>query len=423
MQIRTWFKSTYYIDGICLQIAMLIFVLVIQTSCGSNTFASPNTTTSITSPSHATIVSFATSNNTIYLADSDGNLVARRATDGQQLWSNQLPLITVHAYLASATNTLYDAYDSGTAAVVEARQPNNGHLLWSQYLPHLGPQPFIVRDDALYVDTYLPNHSGTIYALSPSNGQILWHFTSGKGATPDSFLFAAHGIAAINDSNGTIHVLHSQNGSQMFTYSCDTNWWPIADSNNIYIHCQYHPMQAYRISGGALLWTSKDSDWSFDIWIAAQGNVYTETRDGTLKAFNGQNGSLLWQTAPLGGNAYGEPVIQNQRIYVLGQNGGAAYHINNGSKAFSWQHSMESVRYYPEFANTDGIIFFGPDNHSNSIIAWNSNNGSDLWHYSSHATILWYPHTANGIMYIYKNDGTMDVVRMSDGYVLWRYSI
>ncbi len=109
----------------------------------------------------------------------------------------------------------------------------------------------------------------------------------------------------------------------------------------------------------------------------------------------------------------------NNTVYLSDSTGSlAARRASDGQ-----QLSMGSVQFYPEFANADGIIYFGTSDHPNTITAWRSSNGTDLWHYTSPNPILWYPRTANGRMYIRTTNNTLDVLRMSDGHILWRYTV
>src|SRR5579884_4093239 len=56
-----------------------------------------------------------------------------------------------------------------------------------------------------------------------------------------------------------------------------------------------------------------------------------------------------------------------------------------------------------------------------SLEALRPGDGSILWHYTSKATILWYPRVVDGLMYVRHINGTMDVLQSSTGKFLWRY--
>lgn len=386
-----------------------------------------NITVSIVSPSRAKIVSLAVTNDAVYLAGSDSVLTARRPIDGYLLWSQPLP--SNSSYLIAAGSVLYDAFDENTSAIVEARQGSNGHLLWRQQLPRLGPVPLRIGSDTLYVNT----GRGLVFVLSTGDGHILWQFASGRVEPMDGFLYAAPGYVVIHSSNENAYVLNAQNGSQILSYQSNgAAWWPVIFKDTIYIHAKDGPFQAYRLSDGMLLWTSQQLSPVSDPWSLLQEIIYINTR-GTLIALNTQNGLLLWQIlvtkvtivgppSPTGTVIIAGPTVEHGQVYTITNSGSiVAFRITDGSP--EWVRQLEHYHSGSPYAVLfpDGIYLTGPN--TSIIDAWQSSTGKYLWHYTASAPILWEPRIANRIIYIWKLDGTMDVLSIDTGRILWRYQL
>lgn len=282
----------------------LLCFLVLLSACGSDagivSKSSASPTSVISDTAHAAIHAIAATNEVVYLARSDGSLTARQAGNGRVIWHqrNVAVLSGQYSNLVPTAQMLYDAYNTtATTARVEARQISNGQVVWSRDIPHrLGPGFVALMVDAgmVYVNTIFSPNRGLLYALRASDGQIGWQY-SHQGQPMDS---TANGIVAVVDTMtaGSIHILHGDDGSPLLSYTCPpgSDWHPATDATAIYIYCPHHPLQAYHITDGTLLWTASKSSQSVDYWSENQGTIYSNT--GTLlQAFRAQDGTLLWQ--------------------------------------------------------------------------------------------------------------------------------
>lgn len=410
---KTTMRGVYCIGVIMF---LLFFLVGCSTLDSSSSQPADAPVISIIAPSHAAIEVFAEANGVLYLASSNEVLAARQESDGKLLWSQPLPFASHHSfdYLAAAGNILYDAYNEPTFAIVEARQGNNGSLLWKRQVNLLGPLPLKASDNVLYVNT----RHGLIYTFNSSDGRLLWKYAAGRTEPMDGFLYSLGENVAILSNNGTVHILNAQNGTQVLSYqSAGTEWWPAVANGILYVHPQNQPMQAYRLSDGSLLWSSTVSGLTFDAWTMDHGTIYVLAGE-EIKALGEQNGSLLWQIS-LGEGTIAGPMVQDQMIYTITQSGIViALHTTNG--AIAWKHQMKQLQFGSvSTALYPGLLLFRPE--TTVIIAWGSNTGEDTWQYHASAPIMWEPQEDKGILFIWKSDGTMDVLQSSTGTLLWRY--
>lgn len=65
-----------------------------------------------------------------------------------------------------------------------------------------------------------------------------------------------------------------------------------------------------------------------------------------------------------------------------------------------------------------GVILFGT---KQTISIWYGSDGQDLWHTTTTSPIVWQPQVVNERLYLWKVDGTLEVVDLSSAGVLWHY--
>lgn len=413
----------------------LLCFLVLLSACGSDAGiagkSSASSTSVISDTTHAAIDALAATSEVVYLAGSDGSLTARQAENGKVIWHqrNVAVLSGQYSNLVPTAQVLYDAYNTTTTtARVEARQISNGQVVWSRDIPHrLGPGFVALMVDAgmVYVNTIFPPNRGLLYALRASDGQIRWQYSL-QGLPMDSSVYVTNGIVAVADTMtaGSIHILHGDDGSPLLSYSCPpgSDWHPATGATAIYIYCPHHPLQAYHITDGTLLWTAHKSSQSVDYWSKNQGTIYSNT--GTLlQAFRAQDGTLLRQIS-LPAHTAG-PSLQNQLVAVMTQDQNVmVFHVNNG--VLAWQRSLSTdplaTSGTPEYTDLDagGYFLFG---NQQTISVWRGSDGRDIWHGTTTSRIIWQPQVVNDRLYLWQFNGTLEVVDLHSGTILWRYSV
>ena len=411
----------------------LLSLLMLVSACGINgNTSSANAASSpliVSNPARASITDVAATNEVVYLAGSDGSITARQADNGTVIWHQAgLPALPRdYIDLVPTAQVLYDAYETtATSARVEARHISNGLLIWSQVIPHhLGPGyvTIIADADMIYVNTILPENHGLLYALRSSGGQIRWQYPLPE-LPMNASVYANDGIVAVldNPATGSTHVLRGKDGSLLLSYTCppETGWRPEADDTAFYIYCGHRPLQAFRISDGALLWTAPNSSQIVNDWRESQRVIYSDT--GTmLQAFRTQDGTLLWQT-PLPIGTFG-PSLQGQLVAVMTPDFVVmAFHASNGTLAWKRSLSTTALNLTPGsvYTNFDanGFFLFGTQQ---AIHVWRSSDGQDIWHGTTTSRIVWQPRVVNRRLYLWQFDGTLEVVDLQSGTVLWSY--
>ncbi|HZU69002.1 MAG TPA: PQQ-binding-like beta-propeller repeat protein [Ktedonobacteraceae bacterium] len=404
---------------ICLM-SVLILLLILLPVIQSGSFSISRPTVSnpgrASAPSQPHLNDISVADGRAYILAADGTLEAHRTSDGKLLWQHQVGFPPT-AYLWAVYDILYIAWPTDTNGGVAALRGSDGSFLWEHQTPPPGPSSLLVKDGIVYVN----GQGGSVEALRSSNGSFLWYFISGLDMPLDGFLSVANGTASILTRDSMVYVLRASNGSRILRYQADPSdnnpWAPFIDGDTMYIARGTNEVQALRMSDGKPLWQYTSPGNALELLTVADGIAYISTTSGTIEALRDKDGSLLWQyqTREVFGGA---PLVANGVTYIATFDGTIiALRTSDGS--LLWQHQVDALgfRYSPILQ--DGILYVALSD--GSLEALRPGDGSILWHYTSKATILWYPRVVDGLMYVRHINGTMDVLQSSTGKFLWRY--
>jgi outer membrane protein assembly factor BamB len=404
-------------------VSLLIFILVLDLPLPTLFFtkqeAAPATPAplydSVLLPHSYAFTQIAAANGIVYLSRLDGTLSARQAISGRLLWSRQLPYAS-YARLQAENQTLYILFHTHTASIIEARRGSDGTLLWIYRLPMWGPHSLMMSDGIVYFNTY----DGVVYALRANDGTMLWHYAAERTGPVSTFLWLTGGTASIQTPDLTVHVLRASDGTQIMSYqsvNAPATWWPYVEGDTIYLQNEQHAIQARSLSTGKLLWQHSPIGDEPQLWTVQDNQVYLnyENIDGSssMMVLRGQNGTVLWRyrTATA---IIGSPLIQNGVVYLVVE-GNTVLALRTSDGSVLWQQPISGFQFGPLAINN--ILCFG---QANSIEALGS-DGMPLWMYSAHANVIWHPQKVDNLLLLPLTDGTVDVIRTSDGSLLWSY--
>ncbi|MFL2839669.1 MAG: PQQ-binding-like beta-propeller repeat protein [Pseudohongiellaceae bacterium] len=182
----------------------------------------------------------------------------------------------------------------------------------------IGASPILTQDENGRDIIMVGQKSGMVYALNPDDGGLIWEQRAGSGGTM-----------------GGIHYGMSANAEKLFVGVSDL------PTNNPFNVGPGHPgIHAFRPSTGEILWrkdlSNQCEESRFLCWqgISAAVSstdelVFAGGLDGILRAFDADNGDILWETttlqdfgAPNGIEARGGaieadgPIVVNGKVYV-----------------------------------------------------------------------------------------------------------
>jgi outer membrane protein assembly factor BamB len=216
------------------------------------------------------------SEGSVYLTNDAGTIYALSAATGALLWQSATGIYQLHQP-AVANHVLYTYSESGNLYALNA---GTGAVIW-QYATgsrHMS-SPSVVNG-RLYIES---GDTGCLYALDASTGTPIWQFQDGfdyvVGSTPSV-------------ANGVVYGLVSDGYSDAID---------AVDANT-----------------GTLIWQAYTGpSWGGGSMTLANGVLYVDPHDYTLRALDAATGMSLW-TYSLPDSSDGSPAIADGRVYVAG---------------------------------------------------------------------------------------------------------
>ncbi|MDF9747743.1 PKD domain-containing protein [Natrinema salsiterrestre] len=162
----------------------------------------------------ATLTTPTVANESLYVGDTEGNVYAMNATNGQRRWqtswateveltASAAPTVATIGSEENATLYLNAALDGSDAVV--ALDANTGRHRWSNSVGHTEGMPTVV-DDTVYVS----GENGT-HAIDAATGRTDWSVSN--GATTEHSPTVANGTVYTTGDDGTVSALDAETGA------------------------------------------------------------------------------------------------------------------------------------------------------------------------------------------------------------------
>jgi outer membrane protein assembly factor BamB len=186
---------------------------------------------------------------------------------------------------------------------------------------------------------YLPTMDHTVYAIDPADGKQIWQSEKLGGAIVGEPALSEEGVLYVGTFGSEIVAMDAQTG---------TVEWRV-------------PTEGWIWSGPAL----------------TDGRLYFGDLKGYFYALNAEDGSELWRLEPeqLDGQIVGSPLVVDEGIYVVTQNGNLNYLDLEGN--IVWQKSVGGQLYTTPRLNNDRILV-APIQGDEFLAAY-SREGAKLW--------------------------------------------
>ena len=274
---------------------------------------------------------------------SDGSVYALSAINGHILWQKQTaPIFGVapgqnNGLLYVATS---NSSNSHPVSAISALRTNDGSQVWNVPVKELLTGSLVVTANALYTATIPlsnPSASTTVLALQLSNGNTLWQ-RSIAGSTPyPNGLEASNQVAYVvttAHANGTVYALNATNGAQLWRYTNNSSGIVLSPHNAngaVYVEAFSGSSCALRSNDGKQLWCYQNSNNLFPL-AAANGDIYATAYQSPRYSFcalKASNATRLW-CSPVDSFAPIEAGTQNTVYTATVSNSLYAFQNNNG---------------------------------------------------------------------------------------------
>lgn len=278
--------------------------------------------------------------NTIYTSSKNGYVTATDRTTGKTLWR-----INTHTPISAGPAATHHLVIVGTrAGDVVALQAMNGAVAWKAHVSSEILAPPVVNQNIALIKTI----DGKLSALSVYDGYQLWQY---QQTEPTLILRGASAPVISNGSvitgfaNGNLVKLSSRNGHLIWSQPVavsdgifaiermiDIDATPVVFGNRIYAVTYQGQIAAIEPSSGRVIWKHDLS--SYTGMAVDNVHVYVTDAKGDVWAFNKNNGTLDWKQSQLEARVLSGPALQGNYL-VVGDAEGYLHWLNTRDGHFA----------------------------------------------------------------------------------------
>ncbi len=276
-------------------------------------------------------------NNTIYTADSLGNIYKIDVSDG-----SIISHFKINNQISSGIAAFNDAiFVTTTDGMLLSIGKITHQILWQAVLPNISIEPPLIVSNKIIVRS----NGATITAYDIYSGNLLWVYdyinpplTIRATATmtvpyPNDILivgFPLGVLAVININNGMLiwqNNIATTTGATDLEKLIDITIKPVIDDKNICVTSFNGNLSCINSMTNEVIW-SKPFSSTHQI-IINQDILYAINQDNVIYAFNKQTGIILWHNDEIKIKIY-DPFVLYNRLLVIDNNGVIYIFNNNG---------------------------------------------------------------------------------------------
>jgi len=337
------------------------------------------------------------------------------------------------------TTIVNDIIYAGAAnGAVYALRASDGNVLWHHKISPGASAAPLVNDGIIYITTSVSDVGpGSLYVLRVSDGKELWHYTISDAV---GNLLVANGITYVTSydvvsQNGSLVALQASDGTQLwhetargFSYNA-----PVVDNQVVYVSASADngsgTVYALRADNGAQLWHYATTTFT-SVPLVVNGIAYLISDQG-LSALRASDGQLLWRV-PVEGNTNIPPQVKNGVLYLTT----TKISLEASATPTNQVSSLPQVGMIGNLLQS--VVPKAPVKQKvplkqglSSVYAVRISDGTVLWHYSmsnekGNNWANWFS-IENGTVYVGtyvdQDKSYIYALRSSDGSLLWRHAM
>lgn len=354
----------------------------------------------------------------LYIASSDGIVLALRADDGAVAWKVETGG-DPHCQPILANGLLYVdepdlLHDEGVLYAFDAR---TGAVRW-KYAYQGITSSLLLADGILYAGAgSITRHQGAVFAIRASDGAQVWN----RDFAPyEPTLVAMNaGVLFGGTVDGAQVALRVGDGGIAWQTASRAiaSAPPTLSGDTLYVASDV--LLALNASDGSVRWQQSPPEHIANhAPVVANGVVYVGS--STVYAFQASEGAPLWRTQI--GNGMNAPVPVGDVVYAGSEQQNTLTALSASTGTPLWTHPTGYGVTLPVVV--DETIYIGSD----SISALRTRDGTSLWSHTVQPSVLAAPVARGGVVYV-ATAGNFDhhshvlALRASDGSLLWQYEV
>ena len=354
----------------------------------------------------------------LYIASSDGEVLALRANDGSVVWKVETggdphcqPLLANGLLYIDEPDVLHDE------GVLYAFDMRTGAVRW-KYAYQGITSSLLLADGILYAGAgSITRHQGAVFALRASDGAQVWNRLF---APYEPILTAiSAGVLFGGAVDGAQVALRASDGGTVWQTASRAiaSAPPTLAGDTLYVASDV--LLALKVSDGSKRWQQSPPDHIANhAPVVANGVVYVGS--SAVYAYRVSGGAPLWRTDI--GNGMNAPVVVGDVVYAGNEQQNTLTALSASSGATIWIHHTGYGVTLPVVV--DGTIYIGSD----SVSALRTPDGTSLWSHAVQPSVLAVPVARDGVVYV-ATAGNFDhhshvlALRASDGSLIWQYEV
>lgn len=264
----------------------------------------------------------AVENDTIFLAERNGNVSALKLNNGKPLWTRET------GFRFSAGVTLHDnvLYAGTSKAELIALNANDGNVVWTQALSSEVLVPAVVKGERIIVRS----NDGKVYGLRTKDGKVIWVYDRNVPALS----LRGNSVPVIVDTNV---IIGFANGRLISLSLLDgkTNWETaialprgrtelermvdidgalVEEDGVVYVSSYNGKIAAVDAELGSIAWT-RDISSHLGVTIKDDNVLLTDV-SGKVWSLDKESGATLWMQDKLTERATTRPVVVQDKILI-----------------------------------------------------------------------------------------------------------
>jgi len=340
---------------------------------------------------------------TVYVAETSGQVFALSAETGDILWTYPLT------------------------------QRRGGGLLSGCSAPTASDGPFVsapvVNDEFVFLGSggeqtrSLFSKGENLSGLRALNqtGILQWEFRGAEDRTVASPLLTDDTVY-LASSDHNVYAIDLETRDARWAFETE-NWvWaaPIIEGNTLFVSSMDHQLYAVDAQTGQELWRFAGSTSALPASPAlVEGVLYVGSLDGHVYAVESDSGSLLWEVQ-LAGGIWGTPRIEGDTLFT-GTLNGQVYALSTADGSKIWQSEADGeIR--GSVAYVDGTVYCGSED--GQLYAFDAQSGaqtaSPLGQQIEDASIHTAPVYDGEQLYIVATDGQVFALDLERKAIVWR---
>ncbi len=200
---------------------------------------------------------------------------------------------------------------------------------------------------------------------------------------------------------------------------------PFAGFGNVYLNDVN--ARAFNAQNGAAVWTQNSPPATTTTPVGFNGMVLAGGSNGTFLARNANNGTLVWQSAPIPNFNPSRGVVATEggvsRVYFGGCCSDNVYALNATTGALLWQTHLGSSAGTVAAPTVDvsrGLVYVASTDQE--VYALDAVSGQVVWFFFAGAAVEGSPCVSNGLVYFGSDGGKFYALDASTGSLRWSFT-